>query len=140
MVENKEIIQISKTSDIFGGLLRIGKQIGQKDKDLVPNLKELFSFLVRSIEEAFFMWKVASNEIKQNGGKSARIMEDYDTNENKKPTLIGQISYKCKTIIERINKVFIMDGDLADNFERLLTKLLDFFLNLDIYRYVDIAD
>lgn len=33
-----------------------------------------------------------------------------------------------------------MDGDLADNFERLLTKLLDFFLNLDIYRYVDIAD
>jgi hypothetical protein len=134
MVENKEIIQIRKTSDIFGGLLRIGKQIGQKDKDLVPNLKELFSFLVRSIEEAFFMWKVASNEIKQNGGKSA------DTNENNKPTLIGHISRRCLTIIERINLVFIMEGDLADNFERLLTKLLDFFLNLDIYRYVDIAD
>ena len=106
----------------------------------MPNLKELFSFLVRSIEEAFLLWKVASSEIKPNGGKSARIIEDYYTNENKKPTLIGHISQRCLTIIERINKVFIMDGDLADNFERLLTKLLDFFLNLDIYRYVDIAD
>jgi hypothetical protein len=140
MVENKERIQISKTSDIFGGLLRIGKQIGQKDKDLVPNLKELFSFLVRNIEEAFFMWKAASNEIKQNGGKSAKYKEDYEMKENYQLTLIGHISYRCNDITERINKVFIMDGDLADNFERLLTKLLDFFLNLDIYRYVDIAD
>lgn len=140
MVENKEIIQISKTSDIFGGLLRIGKQIGQKDKDLVPNLKELFSFLVRSIEEAFFMWKVASNEIKQNGGKSAKLKEDYDLNEKNKLTLIGLISQRCLTIIERITNVFHMEGDLESNFVRLLTKLLDFFLNIDIYRYVDIAD
>lgn len=99
MVENKEKIQIKKMNDIFGCLLRIGKQIGQKDKDLVPNLKELFSFLVRNIEEAFFMWKVASNEINQNGARTAKFKEEYDMNENNKRTLIGHISSRCTDIV-----------------------------------------
>lgn len=58
--------------DIFEGFLRMANQIVKRDvnvmnkqeKELPSLIKEAYSMFERSLEEAFFLWKVTSYTIK----------------------------------------------------------------------------